>query len=138
MEGITRLTKIYAPPWKKKILSLAHFSYAINCPQKVIIVLIFPFLNLFLFSFKSCLFCSQWTNNISEHIYFQESSQDQRLGHFSQSWMKPGFSQCWIFFQILELIDQEHVTCFSWKTVKISILNMLLPMLDETRIGTKY
>ena len=25
---------------------------------------------------------------------------------------------------------------FSWKTVKISILNMLLPMLDETRIRT--
>ena len=39
-----------------------------------------------------------------------------------------------IFLQILEHIDQEHVTCFPWKTVKISILNMLLPILDETRI----
>ena len=28
------------------------------------------------------------------------------------------------FLQILEHIGQEHATCFSWKTVKISILNM--------------
>ena len=87
-----------------------HTSYAINCPQKVI-VLIFQLALLFstnflLFSTNYLLFStifssplnlvffgSKWTNNISEHIYFHENNQDQDLGHFSQSWVKPGLFQ---------------------------------------------
>ena len=46
--------------------------------------------------------------------------------------------QCWkllsIFLLILDCIDHIHVKiCFSLKTVKISTLDMLLPILDETR-----
>ena len=57
----------------------------------------------------------------------------------SQSWMKPGFFQCWkilsIFLLILNYIDQKHVKiCFSLRTVKISIFDMLLPILDKTRM----
>ena len=121
-------------PQTSIFLSLPHFSYLINCPQKAITtdqyliyaitVLIFPLTLLFSTNFlhfstnfsspsNLAFFAPNEKNNISEHIYFHENSQDQRLGHFSQSWMKTGFSQCWNFLQILEHIGQEHVTCFS-------------------------
>ena len=130
----------------KYFLSLAHFSYVINCPQKVIILFIFQLVLVFstiLFIFFSNKFyypsnisfsCSQWTNHISEHICFHEKSQDQHIGHFSQSWMKPEFSKCWKLFSFLDNWPRACNLCFSLKFVKISLLDMLLPILDETKI----
>ena len=86
-----------------------------------------------------CPICHDVCSDAFSYVIYSELLVRAFWTCCSKSWMKPGFSQCWKllskFVPIIDPIYHKHGTIyFSWKTVNIGTLDMLLPILDETRI----